>query len=236
MSSNPKQQLVLIPGLLCDARLWQAQAKALADIAECWVADHTRSDTMAAVADDVLRDSPFREFALAGLSMGGYAALEILRQAPDRVRKLALLDTSARADTAEQSQKRLDFISLAERGRFLGVTDALLPTFVHPSRLNDRELVTTVKRMAKNTGREAFIREERAIVSRADSLPVLGVITCPVLVLCGRQDALTPLERHEEMARAIPGSKLEIIENCGHLSTLERPAEVSEALRRWLLA
>jgi pimeloyl-ACP methyl ester carboxylesterase len=168
--------------------------------------------------------------------MGGYAALEILRQAPDRVRKLALLDTSARADTAEQSQKRLDFISLAERGRFLGVTDALLPTFVHPSRLNDRELVATVKKMAKNTGREAFIREERAIVSRADSLPVLGVITCPVLVLCGRQDALTPLERHEEMARAIPGSKLEIIENCGHLSTLERPAEVSDALRRWLLA
>jgi pimeloyl-ACP methyl ester carboxylesterase len=236
MSSNSKQQLVLIPGLLCDALLWQAQTKALADIAECWIADHTRSDTMAAIADDVLRDSPFREFALAGLSMGGYAALEILRQAPDRVRKLALLDTSARADTAEQSQKRLDFISLAERGRFLGVTDALLPTFVHPSRLNDRELVATVKKMAKNTGREAFIREERAIVSRADSLPVLGVITCPVLVLCGRQDALTPLERHEEMARAIPGSKLEIIENCGHLSTLERPAEVSDALRRWLLA
>lgn len=236
MSSNPKQQLVLIPGLLCDALLWQAQATALANIAECWIADHTRSDTMAAIAGDVLRDSPFQEFALAGLSMGGYAALEILRQAPHRVRKLALLDTSARADTAEQSQKRLDFISLAERGRFLGVTDALLPMFVHPSRLNDRELVTTVKRMAKNTGREAFIREERAIVGRADSLPVLGVITCPVLVLCGRQDALTPLERHEEMARAIPGSKLEIIENCGHLSTLERPAEVSDALRRWLLA
>ena len=96
--------------------------------------------------------------------------------------------------------------------------------------------VATVEEMAIRTGREAFIREERAIVSRADSLPLLGGITCPVLVLCGRQDALTPLERHEEMVGAIPGSKLEIIENCGHLSTLERPAEVSAALRRWLLS
>jgi pimeloyl-ACP methyl ester carboxylesterase len=234
MSVRARQQLVLIPGLLCDRLLWQPQAEALADIAESWIADHTRSDTMAAIAADVLRDVPFGQFAVAGLSMGGYVALEILRQAPHRVLKLALLDTSARADTLEQSQQRLALISLAGRGRFQGVTRALLPMFLHPSRLDDQELVATVKEMAKNTGRETFIREERAILSRADSLPFLGAITCPVLVLCGRQDALTPLERHEEIVRAIPRSTLEIIENCGHLSTLERPAEVSAALRRWL--
>jgi len=234
MSRGARHHVVLVPGLLCDARLWQPQIAALADIAECWVADHARSPTMSGIAAEVLRDAPFREFALAGLSMGGYVALEILRQARHRVGRLALLDTSARADTQEQSQRRLSFISLAERGRFLGVTDALLPSLVHPSRLGDKELVTTVRRMAKNTGREAFIREERAIMGRTDSLPILGSIACPTLVLCGRQDTLMPLERHEEMARAIPGARLEIIEDCGHLSTLERPVEVSAALRRWL--
>ena len=234
MSPSSRQRLVLIPGLLCDALMWQPQATALADIAECWIADHSRSNTMTEIALEVLRDAPFEKFALAGLSMGGYVALEILRQTPHRVLKLALLDTSARADTPEQSQKRLSFISLAERGRFLGVTGALLPMFVHPSRLSDEQLVTTVKKMAEKTGREAFIREERAIMSRVDNRHRLSEISCPTLVLCGRQDALTPLEHHEEMARAIVGSKLEVIEDCGHLSTLERPAEVSAALRRWL--
>jgi pimeloyl-ACP methyl ester carboxylesterase len=218
----------------CDELLWQPQVAALSDLADCRVADHTRSDTMAGVAASVLRDAPFEKFVLAGLSMGGYVALEIVRQAKHRVIKLALLDTSARADTPEQSRKRKAFISLAERGRFLGVTDALLPMLVHPGRLADRELVATIKKMAKNTGKEAFVREERAIMSRADSLLWLRTIACPTLVLCGRQDALTPLEHHEEMARAIAGSKLEIIEDCGHLSTLERPGEVNAALRRWL--
>lgn len=234
MNTRAKQPLVLVPGLLCDSLMWQPQATALADLARCWIADHTRADTLAGIAADVLRETPFETFALAGLSMGGYVALEIVRQAGHRVLKLALLDTSARADTPEQSQKRIGFISLAERGRFMGVTEALLPMLVHASRLSDRQLVATVKQMAKRTGREAFIRQERAIMSRTDSLPFLGGIACPTLVLCGRQDALTPLERHEEIARAIPGSILEIIEDCGHLSTLERPAEVNAALRRWL--
>jgi len=236
LNSPARQCLVLVPGLLCDASLWRAQAAALADLAQCWIADHTRSETMAGVATDVLRDAPFQKFALAGLSMGGYVALEMLRQARHRVLKLALLDTSARPDTPEQLQKRRDFISLAERGRFLGVTDALLPMLVHPTRLADSELVASVKQMAKNIGKEAFIRQERAIMSRADSRPHLAGIRCPALVLCGRQDALTPPDRHEELAAGISGAKLEIIEDCGHLSTLERPAEVGAALRGWLAA
>ena len=236
MNTPARQGLVLVPGLLCDDLLWQPQVAALSDLADCWVADPTRATTMAGVAAGVLRDTPFERFAVAGLSMGGYVALEMLRQAKHRVLKLALLDTSARADTPEQSKKRGDLISLAERGRFLGVTDALLPMLVHPARLADQQLVATIKKMAKNTGKGAFIREERAIMSRADSLPFLRSIACPTLVLCGRQDTLTPLERHEEIARAIAGSKLEIIEDCGHLSALERPAEVNAALRRWLAA
>lgn len=236
MNRRAKPGLILVPGLLCDALLWQAQVEALGGRTECWVADHTRSETMAGVAADVLREAPFETFALAGLSMGGYVALEIVRQAPTRVSHLAVLDTSARADTPEQLARREGLISLANRGRFMGVTQALLPLLLHRSRLGDVELVSTVKQMAANIGKDAFIRQERAIMSRVDSVPLLPAIGCPALVLCGRQDALTPLERHEEMARAIPGASLHVVDDCGHLSTLERPAEVSEALKRWLSA
>lgn len=236
MNRGAKPGLVLIPGLLCDALLWEAQIKALAGQAACWVADHTGSDTMAGVAADVLREAPFERFALAGLSMGGYVALEIVRRAAQRVDRLALLDTSARPDTPEQLEKRKGLIDLARRGRFIGVTQALLPLLLHGTRLGDRKLVDTVKEMARNTGKEAFIKQEHAIMSRADSVPLLPTIGCPTLVLCGRQDALTPLKRHEEMAGAIPGASLYIVDDCGHLSTLEQPAAVSGAFKRWLSA
>jgi pimeloyl-ACP methyl ester carboxylesterase len=236
MNRGAKPGLVLVPGLLCDALLWEAQIEALEGHAACWVADHTRSDTMAGVAADLLREAPFERFALAGLSMGGYVALEVVRRAEQRVDRLALLDTSARPDTPEQIERRKGLIDLARRGRFIGITQALLPLLLHRSRLSDEKLVSTVKEMAKNTGREAFIRQEHAIMSRADSLPLLPTIGCPTLVLCGRQDALTPLERHEEMAGAIPGASLQIVDDCGHLSTLERPAAVSGAFKRWLSA
>src|SRR5262249_45325492 len=145
----------------------------------CWVADPTRSETMTGVAADVLRDAPFERFALAGLSMGGYIALEVMRQAAHRVERLALLDTSARPDTPEQREKREGLISLARRGRFIGVTQALLPLYIHPSRLRDEQLVITVKEMARNVGRDAFVRQELAILSRADSRSLLPDIRCP---------------------------------------------------------
>ena len=231
-----KFPLILIPGLLCDAQLWQSQVENLADVADIRIADHTRSDTMAGVARDVLADAPFASFALAGLSMGGYIALEIVRLAPERVVRLALLDTAAGADRAEQTRTRMDFIALAERGQFVAVTETLLPLLIHPSRLGERSLTDTVRSMARNTGKDAFVRQEHAIMSRADSLGLLATIACPTLVLCGRQDALTPLPRHEEIAAGIKGARLEVIEDCGHLSTLEKPAEVNAALRRWLAA
>jgi len=226
--------LVLIPGLLCDAQLWQPQVKDLADVADIWICDHTRSNTMAGVAADVLTDAPFATFALAGLSMGGYICLEIMRQAPQRVTRLALLDTAANAEQPEQSRRRIAFIELAQRGRFHDVTDKLLPLLVHPARLEESPLTETIKSMARNIGKDAFIRQENAIMSRTDKLPQLAAIACPTLVLCGRQDMLTPLARHEEIAAGIQGARLEVIDDCGHLSTLERPAAVNAALRRWL--
>ena len=228
--------LVLVPGLLCDALLWRAQVDSLADAADTWIADHTRSATMADVARDVLADAPFEDFALAGLSMSGYVSLEIMRQAPKRVRKLALLDTAARADTPEQTEERKGFIELAARGKFAGITETLMPQLIHPSRLRDLALTEAIKLMAKNVGKEAFVRQQQAIMSRAESRPLLAAIKCPTLVLCGRQDQLTPLDRHEEMAAGIQGAKLDVIEECGHVSTMERPDQVNRALRRWLAA
>jgi len=228
--------LVLIPGLLCDAQLWQHQVEGLADIADIWICDHTRSDSMAGVATDVLADAPFHRFAIAGLSMGGYICLEIMCHAPQRITRLALLDTAASGELPEQSKKRVAFIQMAQHGEFYGVTDALLPFLIHPARLSDSILTDIIRSMANNVGEGAFVRQERAIMSRADSLALLAAIDCPTLVLCGRQDMLTPLARHEEIASRIKGARLEVIEDCGHLSTLERPLAVNAALRRWLTA
>jgi len=228
--------LVLVPGLLCDALLWQPQIAALGAAADCWVGDHTRSETMREVAADVLAAAPFERFALAGLSMGGYVAMEMIRQAPERVTHLALLDTAARADGDEQRAKRQAFIELADRGRFMGVTDQLLPMLVHKARLQDAALVATVKTMARNVGKAAFVRQERAIMSRVDSRPHLPAIDVPTLVLCGREDSLTPPDRHEEIASLVSGARLVVIDDCGHLSTLERPEAVVAAMERWLAA
>ncbi len=179
-------------------------------------------------------DAAPERFALAGLSMGGYAALEIMRVAPTRVARLALLDTSARADAPEQTNERRELIKLSQSSRFDEVPRRLLPNVVHPGRIDDERLSSLVFDMAHAVGPEAFVRQERAIIGRQDSREDLPNIACPTLVLCGREDALTPLHLHEEMASLIPGSRLCVIEDCGHLSTIERPEAVAAALREWL--
>lgn len=228
-----RQALILIPGLLCTAALWRSQIAHLSDIAEITVADHTGHDSMAELARAILAEAPER-FALAGLSMGGYIALEMMRQAPERVTKLALLDTNARKDTPQQSDRRRSFIELARRGRFLGISRRLLEDLVHPDHVEDREIGNTVVKMARETGRDAFIRQQTAIIGRIDSRPYLPRIDCPTLVLCGREDKLSPLELHEEMARMIRGADLVVVERCGHLAPLEQPEAVNQALRDWL--
>ncbi len=226
---------LLLPGLLCDRALWGPQLVALATVAHCIVPDLGRDDTVAGMARAALALAPPGPFALAGLSMGGYVALEILRQAPGRVARLALLDTQARPDTPEIRARRHDLIRLAESARsFAPIHKRMFPLLVHPDRLQDLELARIVDEMADRVGLEGYRRQQQAILDRPDSRPDLPAIACPTLVLCGRQDLLTPLDAHEEMACAIPGAVLEIIEHCAHLSTLECPVEVNAALRRWL--
>lgn len=233
---STREPLALLPGLLCDAALWRHQVEALSDIANCRVADFTTQSSIAAMAESVLALMPEERFSLAGLSMGGYVALEAMRRAPQRVSRLALLDSRATPDTPEETQRRRGLIELAEMGRFKGVTPRLLPLLVHEGRLGDPALTGEVLGMAERIGKEAFVNQQRAIMGRTDSRADLPRIACPTLLLCGRQDALTPLAFHQDMAAAIPGARLVVIEDCGHLSSLERPAEVTAALRDWLSA
>ncbi|MCU0869708.1 MAG: alpha/beta hydrolase [Burkholderiales bacterium] len=227
--------LVLVPGLLCDAALWTPQQHALADVARTTVADVAQDASIDAMAARLLRDAPTGRFALAGLSMGGYVALAVMQAAPERVSHLALLDTNARADTAERRAERERLMALArtERG-FRPVTQSLLPMLLHPSRLADAPLVDTIQAMAERVGPDAYVRQQTAIMGRPDRRDALAAIACPTLVLCGRDDTLTPPALHAEMADAIPGAAFEQIDACGHMATLERPDAVSAALRRWL--
>ena len=228
-----KTKLVLVPGLLCTKALWAPQIAALGDVADIAVANHRRHRTMRGIARSILAVAP-RRFALAGLSMGGYIAYEIVRQAPERVEKLALLDTGSRADAPERKTRRLELIALAECEGAGAAQDALMSALIHKSRLQEKPLVDTIRQMAVDTGVAAFKRQQAAIMGRPDNRPLLAGIRCPTLVLVGREDALTPVELAREIAAGIPRSKLTIVPDCGHLSTLERPQAVNRALRQWL--
>jgi pimeloyl-ACP methyl ester carboxylesterase len=225
--------IVLIPGLTCSARLYAEQIPALWRFGPVMVADHTRDNSVATIARRILGAAPPR-FALAGLSMGGYIAFEIMRQAPDRVAKLALLDTGARADTPEQTERRKVVIALAMSGRYAEVPDIAFPLYVHRNRHHDAGLKQTVRMMAAETGAEAFLRQQQAIIGRPDSRPGLGAIKCPSLVLVGDGDEATPPELAREIAGAIGGARLVTIADCGHLSTLEQPEKVTAALVNWM--
>jgi pimeloyl-ACP methyl ester carboxylesterase len=225
--------IVLIPGLTCTARLYAEQIPPLWQFGPVMVADHRRDDSMKAIARRILADAPPR-FALGGLSMGGYIAFEIMRQAPERVAKLALLDTGARADTPERSEGRRELMALAERGRYAEIPEQAFPLYVHRNRHGDAALKQVVGAMAEATGVEAYLRQQQAILSRPDSRPGLGAISCPTLVLVGEGDEATPPELAREIAAGIPGSRLVTIPDSGHLSTLEQPAAVTAALIEWL--
>jgi pimeloyl-ACP methyl ester carboxylesterase len=225
--------LVLVPGLLCSARLYGPQIEALWRFGPVVVADHRRDDEIGAVAARILSEAPPR-FALAGLSYGGYLAFELMRQAPERIAKLALLDTSARPDTPEQTAARYAFIEMAEKGRFSEVIETLTLRFLQPGRRDEPAFKAILHAMAVDTGAAAFVRQEKAIISRPDSRPLLPQIVCPTLVVVGENDELTTPDLAREIAGGIRGAKLTVIPHSGHLSTIEQPDAVNAALSDWL--
>jgi len=225
--------VVLIPGLLCTPRLYADQLSALWRFGPVTVADHTRDDSVVGIARRLLAAAPPR-FALAGLSMGGYTAFEVMRAAPDRVVRLALLDTSARADFPEQSERRRAQIALARDGHFAEVLEPLFLSWVHRSHRTNTTLREIVWRMAEDTGPDAFVRQQTAIMTRPDSRPGLAAIRCPTLVLVGDGDEATPPERATEIANGIAGARLVTVPESGHLSTLDQPQRVTRALVEWL--
>ena len=188
---------------------------------------------MGAIARRILAEAPPR-FALAGHSMGGYIAFEIIRQAPDRVARLALINTQARPDTPEATERRRGMMARAKSGGYRGVLDELFPGFVHPSRREDAALRQLVHHMGDDVGVEAFCRQQTAVISRPDSRPTLAWIKCPTLVLSGDEDHTIPNSLSLEMASGIPGARLVILKDCGHLPQPERPEATAAALVEWL--
>jgi pimeloyl-ACP methyl ester carboxylesterase len=219
----------MIPGLLCSARLYAQQIPALWSVGPVTIADHTRDDTMAGIAGRILASAPPR-FALVGLSMGGYISFELLRQAPQRIVRLALLDTAARPDTAEASAGRRAQVDLAASGRFEEVIDALYIRLVHSSRVEDSALRELNRQMGREVGVAGYCRQQAANITRPDSRPTLADIRCPTLVLVGDSDQLTPPDRAQEIANGVAGARLVTVPACGHLSALEQPDAVNSAV------
>ena len=231
MSNN----LVLIPGLLCTSALYAPQITALSEQYNIIIADHTGHDNMAAIAKDILASAP-ETFNLGGLSMGGFIAFEIIARAPERVEKLALLNTAARADREDQREQRRIMNRMAEKEGLGPIVDMVAPLCLHPRRLGDKALVSTVQSMMAGSGVDNFVRQQNAIISRRDMRDDLASISCPTLIIAGDADAVTPPKLSREMADLLPNAVLEIIPECGHLSTLERPDAVNLLLAQWLEA
>jgi pimeloyl-ACP methyl ester carboxylesterase len=228
-----RSTLVLLPGLLATRRVFQPQIEALSDSVDIVVPELWHYDSMAAMAEAALAQAPAR-FALAGFSMGGYVAFEVLRRAAARVERLALIDTQATPDSPEATARRHGLIEQTKIGRFHGVQPSLLPMILHPSHIDEPAIAQPILDMALEVGAEGFVNETRATMARPDSRPLLVEIGVPTVVIVGRQDMTTPVDRSREMAADIATSRLVVLEDCGHMAPLEKPAEVTAALRRWL--
>jgi len=227
--------LVLVPGTLCDVRLWLRQIAALAGVANVRVASVTEDDSIEAMARRLLEQSP-ESFSLAGLSLGGIVAMEVARLAPERVSRLALLDTNPNPPRPEQLTAWRRQIEAVESGAFRDTVEReFLPMLLHPSRYADEALLRDVRGMIDAVGARAFAKQLRANAGRPGARDVLPQVRCPALVLAGRQDRLCPPEMQADLASLLPSAKLALIEECGHLSTMERPEEVAAEMREWLL-
>jgi pimeloyl-ACP methyl ester carboxylesterase len=232
-TGNERAELILIPGLLNDADLWHDQVLGLSEIATCQVADITKGTTLRELAEGVLANAPER-FALAGFSLGGYVAQEVTRIAPERIIRLALLDTSIRPDTPERLAGRRALSQAARApGKFHGFGDRLFVTYLDASHVAVERIVTRIRAMTERLGAETFVRQNN--IERKDGTEVLRSLGCPVLILCGENDRVTPLADHYEMARLAPQAKMVVVARSGHMTPIENPEAVTHALREWLL-
>jgi pimeloyl-ACP methyl ester carboxylesterase len=225
--------ILLVPGLVSSPRIFAPVMPALWRLGPVTVANHIRDDNMGAIARRTLAEAPPR-FALAGHSMGGYIAFEIMRQAPDRVAKLALINTQARSDSPEATERRRGMMARARGGQYHALLDELFPGFVHPSRHGDASLRQLIHDMGDDVGVDGFIRQQTAVIGRVDSRPSLAWIKCPTLVLTGDEDNTIPNSLSKEMADGIHGAKLVILQECGHLPQPEQPEATAAALVEWL--
>ncbi|MFW8635597.1 alpha/beta fold hydrolase [Cribrihabitans pelagius] len=225
--------LVLLPGMMCDARLFAPQIAALSRTVPIITAPIGGHDTMAALAAEVLAYAPPR-FAVAGLSMGGILAMEILRHAPERIAGLALLDTNPLAETEEVKTRRGPQIEAVRTGGLRKVmAEEMKPNYL--TRGPGREAILDLcMEMALGLGPDVFANQSKALRDRIDQTGTLRAYRGPALVLCGREDVLCSVSRHELMHGLMPQSRLEIVENAGHLPTLEQPQKTTAALNRWL--
>ena len=224
--------LVLVPGLGSNGIVWERTIAALGDAAECTIGDTLCDDTLPAMAARILADAPPR-FALAGVSMGGMVAMEIVAQAPDRVERLALFDTNARPDTTEQTaRRRATNVALAAAPDPSLLARAGRGTLIHP--MHDPEVDELLDRMGTEVGIPAYIRQNEAVIARGDSRPRLAAVAVPTLVAVGAEDAMTPRAMTDEIAALVPGARLRVIPDCGHLPPLEKPVATASLLREWL--
>lgn len=227
------RDLILLPGQLCDEALWQPQLDGLGGVVRMHVADLTQDESVAAMAERVLAAAPER-FAVAGLSLGGYVAFELVRRAPERVTHLALLNTSARPDTPDATDRRQRSLKAAKVGQFKGVTPRFLPGILYPAHAADPEIGPIVLAMTERVGRVAFEHQQEAAITRPDCRPLLPTIRCPTLVIGGLQDRVSPPELQQEIAAGISGARLELLDECGHLAPLERAEAVNALFGAWL--
>jgi len=227
------QNLVMVPGLICDQEVWAYPRAYLSEVATISYAPADETDTMQGLAEAVLDSAP-KTFAIAGFSMGGYVALEVLRQAPERVERIALLDTSSRADTPEKAAGREAAIADCEEDRFEDLLDRFVPQLLHPDRHED-PLFARVRNMGDRVGPDLFANRHRAMQTRSDARELLQGTDIPVRAIVGRSDALTSVEEHQEIADLAPRGRLSIVEDCGHMPPLERPQAATALLRDWLL-
>lgn len=237
LSGPDRPRAILLPGLLCDAAIWAGQRAALEALLPCCVPDYGELDSLAAMARQALAAAPPRVL-LIGHSMGGRVALEIVRSAPERVIGLALLDSGYQARMADaagerEARERYALLELARTAGMRQMGRAWLQGMVHPDRLHDGPLVEAILDMIERRTPRVFAAQIRALLERPDATGVLSGLRCPALIACGRQDAWSPVARHERMAALIPDARLEVIEDSGHMAPMERPGPVAQLLAHW---